>query len=349
MNRWKGFDMSRVSIIVPVYNSEKYLEETLNAIAAQTCTDLEVILVDDGSTDRSGHICSERVKTDSRFHYFRVENSGPSVARNAGLSHATGEYIGFCDSDDLIDSNMYQTMIDCMEKNAADIVLCDIYSQRDQRKFGFLWSDGTVFCRDDIRSTVIPAMVGNRSDREKAVPLWGSVVRCLFKRALIARNQITFPTDIHFAEDLVFTLRYLAEASKAVICEKAFYFYRANEESIMYSFYSYKENMFRDRLRLVEYVDAVLKPFEQYDEIRSRFSVTERCYFHECVGNACRKGNGRTQFDVEKELREILNHKEVRRVFRKLEWSNSKTYMFYLLIKLRSYRLIQRYYAVRFR
>ena len=348
MNRWKGFDMSRVSIIVPVYNSEKYLEETLNAIAAQTCTELEVILVDDGSTDRSGQICSERVKADSRFHYFRVENSGPSAARNIGLSNATGEYVGFCDSDDLIDPNMYQAMIGYMEKNAADIVLCDIYSQRNQQKFGFPWPDGTVFCRGDICGMLIPAMVGNRSDREKAVPLWGSVVRCLYKRALIVRNQIMFPTDIHFAEDLVFTLRYMAAASKAVICEKDFYYYRANEESIMYSFYAYKKNMFRDRLKLVEYVDAALKPLEQYDDIRKRLNVTERCYFRECVGNACRKGNGRTQLDMEKELKEILNHEEVKRVFRVVKWSNPKTFVIYLLIKLRFWQLIQKYYAVRF-
>lgn len=341
--------MKRISIIIPVYNSEKFLAETLRSVAAQTYSNLEVILIDDGSTDHSGDICKAQTRTDGRFHYYKIENAGPSGARNAGLMHATGEYIGFCDSDDLIDPNMYQTMVTYIEQHSADIVFCDIFSERDQCKFGFPWPDSTLFHAEEIGQRLVGAFVGNKSDDIASNPLWGSVVRCLFKAEKIKKEAIYFPQDIHFAEDLVFTLRYLQKSDVAVICNKVLYHYRCNPDSIMNSFFSYKNGMFLARKKLLSYLSDIIENFSAEGDLQKRLMVTTRCYFRECVGNACRPGAGRTEKDKKQELKEILNDRQVVAAFENFDSVNWKTRMIYLMIKYKIALGIQVYYSLRFR
>ena len=340
--------MKRVSIIVPVYNAESYLAQTLDSLAAQTYPEIEVILVDDGSTDGSAEICKERAVIDGRFRYYREENSGPSATRNKGISYASGDYIGFCDSDDRIDPEMYRTMVDSLERHSADIALCDIFSERDGRRFGFPWKDETVFAGDEIGQNLVSAMVGNLSDNDTKVPLWGSVVRCLFKKDKIGAS-VQFPEDLHFAEDLVFTLRYLQGAQSAVICAKDFYWYRCNPSSIMNSFYRYKKGMFQARKRLVAVVFEIIQGFSCREELQKRLTTTARCYYRECVGNACRSAEGRAETDKKAELKEILHDKDVAKAFSEFDASDLKTRLISALIKHKMAFAIKTYYAYRFR
>ena len=100
----------RISVVVPVYNVEKYLEKCVNSIVNQTYKNLEIILVDDGATDNSGKLCDELAKIDNRIKVYHKENGGLSDARNYGVERATGDYIGFVDSDDYIDAEMYEKL-----------------------------------------------------------------------------------------------------------------------------------------------------------------------------------------------------------------------------------------------
>lgn len=340
--------MERVSVIIPVYNAEQYLQETLDSVALQTYPELEVILVDDGSTDDSGEICKAQVKRDSRFHYYRTENGGPSAARNAGLSYATGYYIGFCDGDDLLDPDMYATMVSRMEDNGADLALCDIYSERDGRRFGFPWPDATVFAGAEVGEKLVASMVGNLSDNDTAAPQWGSVVRCLYRTDIIAENRIRFPEDIHFAEDLVFTLRYLCKAQKAVICDRDFYWYRCNPASIMLSFSSYKKGMFQARKQLIALISEIIQEFSCTEMLQKRLVTTARCYYRECVGNACRPSDGRTNAQMKAELREILHDDGVAAAFAVFDARDLKTGLIYGMIKFRMAFAIRKYYEYRF-
>lgn len=120
-------EMPVISIIVPVYNVEKYLPKCIDSILAQTFTDFELILVDDGSPDRCGEICDEYAGKDSRIVVIHKENGGQSSARNMGLDIARGEYIGFVDSDDYIAKDMYETLYNNLVNNNADISICGIY------------------------------------------------------------------------------------------------------------------------------------------------------------------------------------------------------------------------------
>ena len=114
--------MKKISIIVPVYQAEKYISKCIESIVNQTYKNLEIILVDDGSTDRSGEICDEYGKKDNRIVVVHNKNKGVSVARNCGLDIATGDYITFVDSDDYIDLQMYSEMMKVVEKYSCDVV-----------------------------------------------------------------------------------------------------------------------------------------------------------------------------------------------------------------------------------
>ena len=113
-----------ISVIIPVYNVEKYISQCLDSVCNQTNRDLEIILVDDGSTDASGKICDEYACHDKRIHVIHQKNSGAAAAKNAGLRVASGEYLSFVDSDDFLELNAYYYMIQIMQTQNADVVQC---------------------------------------------------------------------------------------------------------------------------------------------------------------------------------------------------------------------------------
>ena len=120
----------KLSIIIPVYNAEQYLNNTISNIIQQTFTDFELLLIDDGSTDSSGQLCDEWSQKDSRIKVIHQKNMGVSEARNSGLRVTQGEYIAFVDNDDLINPQMYEILISIAEKESADIVMskeCEAY------------------------------------------------------------------------------------------------------------------------------------------------------------------------------------------------------------------------------
>ena len=118
--------MPKISIIVPVYNVEQYLAECIESIRNQSLTDIEIILVDDGSPDNSGAICDDYARKDDRIRVIHKKNGGLSSARNAGLEVAIGEYIGFVDSDDWVDGEMYEVLYKNAVENQAEIAACNI-------------------------------------------------------------------------------------------------------------------------------------------------------------------------------------------------------------------------------
>ena len=125
--------MKKISIIVPVYQAEKYISKCIESIVNQTYKNLEIILIDDGSTDRSGEICDEYGKKDNRIVVVHNKNKGVSVARNCGLDIATGDYITFVDSDDYIDLQMYSEMMKVVEKYSCDVVMCDCIKEFEKK------------------------------------------------------------------------------------------------------------------------------------------------------------------------------------------------------------------------
>ena len=216
-----------VSVIIPVYNVEKYLRECLDSVLAQTCTDLEIILVDDGSTDRSGSICDEYASADERFRVIHKPNGGQAEARNTGLDKARGEYVYFIDSDDYICPETIMSALECAERENADIVYFDAETVYED----FVDSDYTeVLKKQHCYRPAKGARIYAAHCR------YGEAFSCLclnlFRREIIEKNNIRF-VKLPLCEDELFTPIVYLNAQKAVQLKKTLYYRRLRAGSVM--------------------------------------------------------------------------------------------------------------------
>ena len=202
----------KISVIVPVYNTEKYLNKCLDSILAQTFTDFELLLIDDGSTDNSGKICDEYAAKDNRVKVFHKENGGVSRARNLGLDNASGEYLSFIDSDDYIRPEMYAELLAVADKYNVDLVTSDLEINCKIINNGDLPSNKVIDI-DYVIKKLRPAFTFNNS---MAIMEFKNKI---FRKDVVAHCR--FPEGICFQEDLIYmvqvycavkTVYYLAEA-----------------------------------------------------------------------------------------------------------------------------------------
>ena len=204
--------MPKISIIIPVYNAEQYLEECLLSISQQTFGDFEIWAINDGSTDRSLEILKKHQEKEPRLHILSQENKGVSAARNLGLENATGEYIGFVDADDFVDKKFFENLLNSAETELADLVIAnkDIYNRR-------------VYNQNTIAQYLLPTLL--KEDTYNAI--WDK----LFIRELIVKNEIKFPLDIPIGEDVYFNILAFSKAKKIIFINENGYCYREVENS----------------------------------------------------------------------------------------------------------------------
>lgn len=203
-------DNPKISVIVPVYNAEKYLRRCIDSILAQTFTDFELLLIDDGSKDSSGRICDEYSEKDERVIVFHKPNGGVSSARNLGLDNVKGEWIGFVDADDWVELNYLQKLMSCFDQN-VDMAECSyVYEGVDALKFK------TEFDLFDSYQYLIKLFVNGRFYEGF---LWVK----LFKRDLI--GKLRFETSLAYNEDRVFIANYLLKCNKVKAIKDCLYHY----------------------------------------------------------------------------------------------------------------------------
>lgn len=209
----------KISVIVPVYNAEKYLHRCIDSILAQTFTDFELLLIDDGSKDKSGVICDEYAVKDSRVRVFHKGNGGVSSARNVGLEHAEGEWITFADSDDYVEIEWLRTFADNLY--GVDIVVSGIrfISQGEKRELGV-----------ELRGNVSDALIFLKTHS-----IFGYLFNKCFRREYIKNNKLLFDEAIIFKEDEEFFLRYMTKISKIYCLKEAYYNYIYPDFSSKYS------------------------------------------------------------------------------------------------------------------
>lgn len=212
-----------ISIIVPVYNVEDYLCECVNSILEQSYTELEIILVDDGSTDLCPAMCDEYAKMDRRVKTIHKQNGGLADARNAGLRIATGEYIGYVDSDDYIHPRMYEWLYESIQESHAEIAICRFqpFSERAEEYHGKM-PNQKCFTRDEI----LDAYINENTEQLITPSVWSK----LFKRECI--EGLSFPVG-KLCEDIVYTTKAFYNANKVSYLEAELYYYRQRVGSIM--------------------------------------------------------------------------------------------------------------------
>ncbi|HFZ7009291.1 TPA: glycosyltransferase family 2 protein [Streptococcus agalactiae] len=212
---------NKISVIVPLYNVEKYIINCISSLTNQTYQNIEIILIDDGSTDNSGRICKKLAQEDHRIIYLRKENGGVSSARNLGLQYATGSYIGFVDSDDYISKTMYENLLKRLLETNADIAETD---------FALIDNRFTKKKRKKIQKVL---------NKEEAIRefLSGNVVENnlvikLFKKTVIA--NLKFKEDVIVGEDMLFSLQALQNSDRVTVdTTNADYFYVVRSNSTM--------------------------------------------------------------------------------------------------------------------
>ena len=203
-----------ISIIVPIYNSEKYLHRCIDSILAQTFTDFELLLINDGSKDNSGTICDEYAAKEQRVRVFHKENGGASSARNVGLDNAKGEWITFVDSDDWIEKNYIHQLCDFETK--SDLYLCGY------KPYFIYIKSATYKNKDEIKDIL-----------NKHIFYFSSVYGKLFRSDIIKQKSIKFDKNINYAEDTVFVFSYLLHINSIhTIASAAGYHYLNSEDSL---------------------------------------------------------------------------------------------------------------------
>ena len=209
-------NIPKISIIVPVYRTEKYLRECIDSILNQTYRNLEVLLIDDGSPDKSGEICEAYASKDNRIRVFHTINKGLSSARNLGLMNAEGEFIGFVDSDDWIEPNMYEALFKAIQKTDSDICMCR------------LW-DETNASSDPHVSEVI--FKGNKS---LEALITGDITNHVWNKLYKSEIALKIPFEKgKLNEDEFWTYRVFGQAEKVTKINKSMYFYLQRSGSIM--------------------------------------------------------------------------------------------------------------------
>ena len=223
-----------ISIIVPIYNTEKYLHECLDSILNQSYTNFEVLLINDGSTDSSGTICQEYVERDSRFRYFEKDNGGVASARNLGLERSEGTYITFIDSDDWVEFNYLEVLYTALKENDTDVAI-STYKRFAQ--------DGVFYLRSYSKENDEFLNIGkrNRNSFLEILPKLGeldhsfySISSKLIKREII--GNLLFDEQVSYAEDLNFFFRLYLGVESVVYVRDYTYIYRTHDASTSQNF-----------------------------------------------------------------------------------------------------------------
>lgn len=250
-----------ISVIVPVYNVEDYLDRCVESIVNQTYKNLEIILVDDGSPDNCPQICDDWAKKDSRIIVIHMKNGGQASARNEGLRIATGELIGFVDSDDYIDKTMYELMYECLRENNSDIVECTKMDFDDNQKFDYVGSNQVlVFNRKEAIEDFL-------KETHLKCTVWNMLCKAEIAKCIMFDDGKTH-------EDILWPYRVYMKADRIVYLDKALYYYYQRPGSTMNKAYS--EKRFDGLDALEQRAKLVKLDYPEY------YSLATRSYLGAC-------------------------------------------------------------------
>lgn len=314
-----------ITTIIPVYNGEQYLKTTIKSVLDSSYEKLEVLLIDDGSTDKSSEICKDFVKKDNRVRYIRQENRGIVAARNKGLELARGEYVCFCDQDDLTDRRMYDEILQKMQSENAQIGLCSTGQLLNGERIPYEHLEDAVYREEEVRCNLLYPMLFRGYDypyAESANYLYGTIWKCIFRREFLDVYHIKFRRFIDYEDDWIFMAEAFSYASCAVSCGFQGYYWRINKASKSHGksyiqdiigkmelynsyVYGFLADCIVDKAIFKEYIRISL--CEHFvDLYRNEASLKERKEkkaYHKAVGEYLRKVDYRTQLACRKHLR----------------------------------------------
>ena len=241
-----------VSVVVPVYGVAQYLRQCIDSIINQTYRNLEIILVDDGSTDGSADICDEYAEKDDRIIVIHKENGGLVSARKAGVNRCTGQYTAYVDGDDWISLEYINTLISFDDSRKADMMVCNYIREGKKQTTGDSYFKSGYYERQALEERVFPKMLYSEGFYEFGISQYPHKI---FKTELLKKYQNKIPDGISLGEDVALTFPMLLECQSIIIYNEPLYHYRFNEEGISLK---YRERTIVDSKRLIDYLRSVL-------------------------------------------------------------------------------------------
>lgn len=226
--------MAKISIIVPIYNVERYLDRCMQPLLHQTLHDIEIILVDDGSPDQCPNLCDDYARRDSRIKVIHQKNGGLGFARNSGLEIATGEYVAFCDSDDFVERNMYASLYEEAKASDADVVFSNFFieTRKGQWIENKEVSERTEWRGKEIEAFMLDMVASApymKQERRYQMSVWHSI----YRRSIIEDHHLRFLSEREVgSEDFPFQMEFMKLAKKIVFIPTALYYYCNNMSSL---------------------------------------------------------------------------------------------------------------------
>ena len=289
-----------ISVILPIYNAEKYLTRCIESVLAQTYPNLEILLVDDGSTDSSPQIC-DSYKDRSNVRVFHRENGGVGSARNFGMANARGDYIIFADSDDYCEKELCAALYDAMvSEPGIDLAICGIghYSKTGAFLKETVEPAGVLSLRDYLSDVLI---------RLQTDQYCGGTYNKLYRRSIIEEHALTFTEEYSFAEDFIFNLDYLDHVAKIALVDRALYCYQPDTENSLTSFnYGMRDvSLFwSQRTNAYDHFKRFYADHGLYERFRKEILSVEFHYYVQALHLACKSADSYAAFrDMAKQLR----------------------------------------------
>lgn len=322
--------MPLISIIIPVYNAEVKIYETIKSIINQNFGDFELLLINDGSKDNSGSICKEFNKEDNRIRVFHQKNSGPSAARNKGIKEARGKFIAFVDADDTVETNWLKTMIVAQEKDNVDLV-CTGYNK-------IVFKDNEVIRTLNLTPTQMKYKnskeIKNNLESIVGNGFFNALWNKLYKAEIIRKNNITLDEDFSLGEDFLFNLDYVSECNSLVLIDVALYNYMVNSTGLTHKYIV-------DKFDLLDKINEKYRDFiydNNMDLKVADFSTMKICY--SCFMDLFHENNCMSFSEKQKYIRSILDKEKVENMIKRNKSRNIKDKTLLLILKSNSTYLI---------
>lgn len=303
----KSYD-KMISIIVPVYNVEKYLNQCVDSLLAQTYKDFEIILVDDGSTDSSGVVCDNYEKNNPNIRVIHKENQGLGLARNTGLQHASGEYVTFIDSDDYANEHLLEDLYKGIIEEDVDVCIGGFKKITDSGNVLYEEKyDVQYFNQNKRTNDAFIRMLGSSPNKHDSIRM--SVWNVLYKLSIIKANNILFPSERELiSEDIIFDFYYYQYVRKCKLLNNSNYYYRTNPESLTMS---YKKDRFAKTLILYNHLVKLMEEDNYPEEAFLRFKKLMFIYIKVCIKQENSKTSNLSFFQSISNIKRICSNHDL--------------------------------------
>ena len=291
-----------VSVIIPVYNTEKYLAACIDSVLNQVNVTLEIILVDDGSTDSSANICDSYAQKYDNIKAIHIQNSGQAIAKNEGLKLAQGYYVALTDSDDKMTPQMLYKMVTIGNKHHADIICCN-YQQIDERG-----NISHTECTNKIYVLNHEEALIHFYSRDK---IFSQCWTKLYRRQMLIDYHIN-NEPIRYDEDIIFNIKAFKEAQNTVIVDEPLYVYTYRENSVAHGYWNFKKNINQyidDRIKRVQITQEAVK--EEKNTVKEWSLVHIIIYYNELLGRVALYSEFHSDKRINKILRFVRMNKSI--------------------------------------